>query len=218
MFGDLISLDFLSDAGSQAASSSFDPSLVSEPGFDWGGLAGGFADIGKQALGATLPAAGGAAVGFGLNKLFPGTPKQAKLVDARQQITREGAGMAMDRARNIQQRPESFGLPGDPMDPNSPAGKKRYDIIQNRRSADAARSFNTGGSAARETADLNTQIGNEYNKVWDSSMQTLAGQNDMKGYMTDAQENPWGKVVAGALSPAVSKGLSAMLANWGMAG
>ena len=151
-----------------------------------------------------------------LNKAMPGTPKSVKLVDTRQEVTRQGADMAMDRARNLQQNPASFGLPGDPNDPNTPAGKRKYDIVQGVRSADAARSFNTGGSAQRETDAVNRAIAADYNNVWNSSMGTLSGQTPMAGYRTDAQPNPWGQMLAGAVNPAVSKGISKLLADWGM--
>jgi hypothetical protein len=148
---------------------------------------------------------------------MPGKDPSVKLVDTRQGVTQTGANMALDRAKNIQANPESFGLPGDPNDPNSPAGKKRYDIVQGSRNADAARGmFSTGGSAARESNALNTAVGNEYNKVWGDSMSTLSSQPAMQGYIAPGQENPWGKLLAGAVSPAVSKGMSALLSNWGM--
>jgi hypothetical protein len=198
------------------ASSGAGSALVSEPGFDWGSLGSGLLDFGKSAAVSAAPTLAGAAAGYGLNQLFPGTPAGAKLVDTRQGVTQQGANMALDRARNIQQNPTSFGLPGDVNDPNSPAGKKKYDIIQGSRSADAARSFNTGGSAQRETNALNTAVGNEYNKVWGDSMNTLQGQTPMAGYRTDAQPNPWGQMLAGAVDPMVSKGLKDLLSAWGM--
>lgn len=196
------------------------PEQLSGPaagGFDWGSLGTGLAGIGKDLAGAAIPAVAGAAAGAGLNALFPGKPESVKLVDTRQGVTQAGANMALDRARTVQANPESFGLPGDPNDPNSPAGKKRYDIVQGSRNADAARGmFSTGGSAARETNALNTAVGNEYNKIWQDSMGTLSAQPTMGGYRQAAQENPWGQLLAGAVSPAVSKGMSALLANWGM--
>lgn len=196
------------------------PEQLSGPassGVDWGSLGGGLAGVGKDIAGAAIPAAAGIGTGMLINKLMPGTPAKANLVDTRQGVTQTGANMALDRARNIQANPESFGLPGDPNDPNSPAGKKRYDIVQGSRNADAARGmFSTGGSAARETNALNTAVGNEYNKVWGDSMSTLASQPAMSGYLSQAEENPWAKLLGGAVSPAVSKGMSSLLANWGM--
>lgn len=206
-FGDLISLDFGGGGGGG--------------GFDWGGLlgkiGGGFADIGKGALSAGLPALAGAGVGAGINALLPGKSAQVNLVDPRQGVTQAGGQMALERAQNIMRNPTSFGLPGDPSDPSTPAGKKRYDITQGVRSADAARgAFMTGGSAARETSALNRAVGDEYSRIFESSMGTLAGQQPMAGYVSPAQENPWAKILGGAVSPAVSKGLSSLLANWGM--
>ena len=213
MFGDLLSLDF-GGFGSDAGSA-----LVSEPssGFDWGSLGSGFAGIGKDIAKSTLPALAGAGASMAINKLMPGKEAKPVLVDTRQGVTRAGGDMALDRAKNIQQNPTSFGLPGDPNDPSTPAGKKKYDIVQNARSADAARgSFTTGGSGARETNAVNTAVGNEYNKVWGDSMNTLSGQPAMEGYMSKAEENPWGQIIGAAVSPAVSKGLSSLLAQWGM--
>lgn len=196
------------------------PEQLSGPGaggFDWGSLGSGLADLGKGVAGAAIPAAAGAGAGMLINKLMPGTPDKLNLVDTRQGVTQAGANMALDRARNIQANPESFGLPGDPNDPNTAAGKKKYDIVQGSRNADAARGmFSTGGSAARETNAVNTAVGNEYNKIWGDSMNTLSAQPAMSGYVKGAEENPWGKLLGSAVNPAVSKGMSALLANWGM--
>ena len=201
---------FSSGAGSSGSA------LVSEPGMDWGS---GFMDLGKNVAKEAIPGLVSTGIGLGANALFPGKQQSANLVDTRQGVTQQGAQMALGRAQNIQANPASFGLPGDPYDVNTPAGKRRYDITKTSRSADAARGgLNTGGSAVRENNALNTAVGNEYNKVWGDSMGTLAGQQGMSGYMSPAEENPWAKLVGGAVSPAVSKGLSALLADWGMAG
>ena len=190
--------------------------LVSEPGFDWGSIGSGFGSLAKGALSAGIPAVGSGLAGLAIKQMFPGQPAGHRLVDMRQDVTRTGANMALERAQNIQRNPNSFGLPGDPMDVNTPAGQRRYSIIKSVRDADAARSFNTGGSAQRESTALNKAVGDEYNAVMNSSMGTLQGQPQMAGYQTPAQEDPWGKMLAGAVSPAVSKGLSRLLADWGM--
>jgi hypothetical protein len=191
--------------------------LVSEPGFDWGSVGSGFADLGKGLLGAAIPAAARIGTGVALGKLFPGDPAKTRLTDVRNPAQLAAGQMAHGRALNLMANPTGFGLPGDPNDPNTPAGKRRYDIIQGSRAADAARGqFRTGGSAARETAALNAAVGNEYDKIWQGSMGTMSAGPGMAVQQIPAQPSPWGAIAEQALSPAISRGISALLTDWGL--
>lgn len=197
-------------------------------GWDW---QGGFADIGKGLANAAIPGLAGVGMGALINQLMPGQKAKSRLVDARTPEAIQGnqtglasAGMAQQRALGLQANPTSFGLPGDPMDPSTAAGKKRYDIVNSSRAADAARGmFSTGGSAARETNALNEAVGNEYNKIWDSSMNQMQGGAQVGGQngqmlmqSAPGQPNPWAGLVAGTLAPSTSQTMSELLKRWGM--
>lgn len=185
------------------------PATSGTDGWSWGG----FGKLGMDLLGSTLPNMLGAAAGYGFNALFPG---KTSLVDTRTPEQRSVSGMNVSRLQALQQNPGGFGLPGDPNDPSTPAGKKRYDIIQGSRSADAARGmFTTGGSAQRETNALNTAIGNEFNTIWNQASQQGAAGGPMR-YVEKA--NPWAQLATGVAQPAVQGLTRAILKNFGWSG
>ena len=172
---------------------------------------GGFSQLGKDILGGVLPGLAGMGVGALANKLMPGTPQ--KLVDTR---TPEQQGLArtgFSALQTLQQHPNSFGLPGDPEDPNSPAGRKLYGIRQQSRSADAARGmFTTGGSAQRET----NAIQDSANNAFATLAKTYGDQAGVGGMnLTAAQENPWAKLLTGFGGPALSGATSNILSRYG---
>lgn len=149
--------------------------------------------------------------------LFPGTPAKTTITDTRQPQTIAGSDLGLARLNALNANPMSFGLPGDPYDINTPAGKKRYDIIKQVRSADAARGMlNTGGSGVRETDALNRAIGEAYNTVWKDASGVLAAQPPQQLQQIPAQPNPWAKLLAGALGPAASKTTDYLLGKWGV--
>jgi hypothetical protein len=185
----------------------------------------GFGKLGQDLLTRTLPSVLGAAAGYGFGSLMPG---KTSLVDQRnpqqqqgQQMGLQAGQMNLDRMNNLTANPLSFGLPGDPNDPNTPAGKKRYDIIQSSRGADAARGmFSTGGSAQRETNALNNAVGNEYNNIFQHSTQgaTQGGQvaTSGPGMHYVEKSNPWAQLFGGIASPAVSGLTQGILRNFGL--
>lgn len=186
-----------------------------------GGFGGMIGDIGKSFLGAVAPKLASLGTGFLASKLFPGTPAKTQIVDTRQGQQIAGANAALQRLQSIQSNPLSFGLPGDPYDVNTPAGRKRQDIISQSRNADAARgALNTGGSAIREQDALNRAIGGEYNNIWSSSQGVLAQQPQQHLIQKPAQENPWAKLLTGAIAPGAAAGADvgtqALLRKWGI--
>jgi hypothetical protein len=78
-------------------------------------------DAAKGFAGQVAPAAGQAATGMLINKMFPGTPAKTRLLDTRQPEMQQGATMASEGLSNLQKNPISFGLPGIPDDVNTPA-------------------------------------------------------------------------------------------------
>lgn len=202
--------DILRDTASSAAD--YVPTTQSS-GFDWNSLGGGFGKLGLDLLGGVAPTLAGAAAGYGFGSLMG--PGKTSLVDTRTPEQKGSAGMNFARMSSLQANPTGFGLPGDPLDPNTPAGKKRYDIINTARAADAARgAFTTGGSAQRETNALNTAVGNEYNTIWDQSSKNAAAGSAMK-YVE--KNNPWAMILGGAVAPAVKNTTAALLKSWGLA-
>jgi len=163
--------------------------------------AGGF-------LGGLIPAAGAAATGMLIDKMFPGTPGKMRAVDLRQPEMQRGAVMAEDRLKNIQARPNSFGLPGDPEDPNTPAGQRMYQLRKNVRSASAAAGgLETGGHIQRESDLINRTIGDQYNQVINSGFSNLQAMSpQLQAQMEPGQANPWAKILTSALAPGVHKG------------
>lgn len=196
---------------------------------DWGG-------IGSEIAQAAIPGLASLGTGFLASKIFPDTPGKQQLVDVRTpeqtasqqaqlqgqqgQLQTQQQGLA--RMTSLQQNPMSFGLPGDPYDPNTPAGRRRYDITKGVRSADAARgALTTGGSAARETTALNRAIGDSYNQIWGQAAQVggmgiggIGGPSLQYAQIPGAQ-NPWGKLVASAATPVAAKSIEQLLAELG---
>jgi hypothetical protein len=114
----------------------------------------------------------------------------------------------------LQNNPASFGLPGDPNDVNTPAGRRRYDITKTSRSADAARGgLNTGGSAMRENTALNQAIGDAYNQVWGGAANVAQAGPGLTYAQIPGQQNPWGKLVASAATPVASKSIEQLVAE-----
>ena len=171
-------------------------------------------------LGGVIPAAGAAATGMLIDRMFPGTPGAARAVDMRQPEMQRGAVMAEDRLKNLQARPTSFGLPGDPEVVNTPAGQRMYQIRKNVRSADAARgALNTGGSALRETEAVNRAVGDEYNQITNQGFQNLGSMSPQLQFQQEpARENPFARILTSALAPGIAGGLksgtSAAMKKW----
>jgi hypothetical protein len=192
---------------------------------DWGGLGQ-----------AAIPGLASLGTGYLASKLFPDTPGKQQLIDPRtteqqtsqqnqlqgQQNQLQTQGMGLARMSALEQNPMSFGLPGDPYDVNTPAGKRRYDITKSQRSADAARgALDTGGSAVRETTALNRAIGDSYNQVWGQAA-GIAGQGvggiggpSLQYETTPGVQNPWGKLVASAATPVAAKTIEELMAELG---
>lgn len=168
--------------------------------------AGGF-------LGGVVPAAATAATGMLIDRMFPGTAGKMRAVDMRQPEMQRGAVMAENRLKNIQARPNSFGLPGDPEDPNTPAGQRLYMLRKNYRSAAAAGgSLETGGSQKGEADSINTAIGNEYNNIMNSGFSNLSAMTpQLQGQQEPGQAHPWSKILATALGSGVQKGSEAAM-------
>ena len=160
-------------------------------------------------LGSLVPAAGAAATGLLIDRMFPGTPGKARAVDMRQPEMQRGAGMAESRLANLQRNPNSFGLPGDPEDPNTPAGRRLYQIRKNARSASAAAGgLETGGHAQRESDAVNAAIGNEYNQIQNQGFQNLGQMTPQLQFQQEApQTSPWSKILTSALAPGIKSGL-----------
>ena len=194
----------------------YDPDVTPQPSVDTGGGGGswdwgGALKSGFEGLMGAIPSMAGAAAGYGFNSLFPG---KTSLVDQRNPEQKAAQGMNLGRMQALQANQLSFGLPGDPNDPNTAAGKKKYDIVQNSRNADAGRGmFTTGGSAQRETNALNNAVGNEYNNIFNQSSQIAAGGNGMK-YVE--KPNPWAQLFSGLASPAVKGVTSGIMRNFGL--
>lgn|SRR5574341_28977 len=165
----------------------------------------------KGFLGELVPAAGAAATGLVIDRMFPGTPGKGVAMDLRQPEMQRGAGMAEERLRNLQLNPNSFGLPGDPNDINTPAGRRLYQLRKNRRAAEAAGGrLETGGAALRETEDVNTAIANEYNQALNSGFSNLAAMAPQQQFaQIPGKENPFAKILTAAVAPGVGKGLKA---------
>lgn len=196
---------------------------------DWGGLGGGLAQ-------AAIPGLASLGTGYLASKIFPDTPGKQQLIDPRTteqiagqqgqlqgqqgQLQAQQSGLA--RMTSLQQNPLSFGLPGDPYDPSTPAGQRRYDITKSQRSADAARgALTTGGSAVRETSALNRAIGDSYNQIWGQAA-GVAGQGvggvggpSLQYAQVPGVQNPWGKLVASAATPVASRSIEELLAELG---
>jgi hypothetical protein len=184
---------------------------------DWGGMGSGIAS-------AAIPGLASLGTGFLAQKLFPDTPGKQQLIDTRtteqqgsQQNQLQAQGMGLQRMSALQQNPMSFGLPGDPNDVNTPAGKRRYDITKTQRSADAARgALDTGGSAARETSALNRAIGDSYNQVWGQAAD-VAGRGvsgpGLHYATTPGSQNPWGKLVASAATPVAARSMEELFSE-----
>ena len=174
---------------------------------DWGGLGG---QLGKAAI------PGLAALGTGAiaSQVFPDTPGKQQLVDTRtnQQIGAQGQGLS--RMTALQNNPASFGLPGDPNDVNTPAGRKKYDLTKTFRSGEAARGMlNTGGSAQRENAALNQAIGDSYNNIWSGAANVAQAGPGLTYATIPGQQNPWGKLVASAATPVASTSIEQLIAE-----
>ena len=177
-------------------------------GGDSSGWMSGFGQLGKDLLGGVLPGLAGLGVGALANKVLPG--QGAKLVDTRTPEQRGLAQSGFSSLSTLQQNPNSFGLPGDPEDPNSPAGRKLYGIRQQSRAADAARGmFTTGGSIQRE----NNAVTDASNNAFATLAKTYGDQAGVGGMkMTEPQENPWAKLITGIGGPAVA-GMTANILN-----
>jgi hypothetical protein len=165
----------------------------------------------KGFLGNLVPAAGAAATGMLIDRMFPGTPGKARAIDMRQPEMQWGAGAAQSRLTNLQANPNSMGLPGDPNDPNSPAGRRLYMIRKNARSASAASgALETGGHAERETNAVNNAIGNEYDRAYSSGFRDLQAMTpQLQFQMEPATKNPWAEILTNAVAPGIQKGLKA---------
>lgn len=184
-------------------------------GFDW---ANGFASLGKGLLKDFLPGAASTAAGGLINKFMPGRGQTNQLQDTRNPEQQQAAQFGMNRVNSLTANPSGFGLPGDPSDINTPAGRKTWDIRNSSRSADAARGMsNTGGSAQRETDALNRAIGGEFNTSMNSGLQAAGSGYPMHVNQTPAQDNPWAKLLGSALDPAIRNSMTSMLQKWGLA-
>mgnify|MGYP001594934991 CR=1 FL=1 len=168
----------------------------------WGQAGGAFAR-------SLIPAVGQAGTAMLLSRMFPGSPGVGRALDLRTQDMQTGSGMAMRRLQNLEANPNSFGLPGDPNDPNTPAGKRLYQIRANQRSASAASGrLETGGHEVREQDAVNQAIANEFNQNYNSGFGNLAAMNPPSQFnYRPPQENPWAKILTTALAPAVGKGI-----------
>lgn len=186
---------------------------------DWGGMGGGL-------MSAAIPGLASLGTGYLASKIFPDTPGKQQLIDPRtteqqgsQQNQLQAQGMGLARMSALEQNPMSFGLPGDPYDVNTPAGKRRYDITKSTRSADAARGgLNTGGSAVRETTALNRAIGDSYNQIWQGAAGVAGsgvGGPSLQYTTTPGVQNPWGKLVASAATPVAAKSIEQLLSELG---
>lgn len=166
--------------------------------------AGGF-------LGGLVPAAGAAATGMLIDRMFPGTPGKSRAVDLRQPEMQRGAVMAENRLKNLQMNPNSFGLPGDPEDPNTPAGQRMYMLRKNYRAAAAAGGRLETGQSQRGEADMiNKAVGDEYNTVMNSGFSNLNSMSPQLQFQNEpGQENPWSKILTSALAPGVKSGAQA---------
>jgi hypothetical protein len=179
--------------------------------FDWGKLGASF----LSGMAPTL-----ASTGFGalMNQLMPGQPGKNRLVGTRTPQQQGAQQMGFDRLSSLQNNPSNFGLPGDASDINTPAGRRRWDIVNQSRSADAGRGmFSTGGSAQRETDALNRAQGADYNSAWNSAAQASLGGPGMSIQSTPAQPNPWAGLIAGGAAPGIQSGVSNLLKMWGLA-
>ena len=168
-------------------------------------------DIGKAALPELIKAG----VGAGVGALLPGQPARAQLLDTRQPEARTGSSMALARLQALQNNPMSFGLPGDPNDPSTPAGKRLYGLRSSRRSADAGRGMlETGGSATREMNDINSAIAGEYNSAMNSGFGNLAALSPpMVTREVPKQDNPWAKLIMAAVGPGIDAAGKSKAAN-----
>ncbi len=166
--------------------------------------AGGF-------LGGLVPAAGAAATGMLIDKMFPGTPGKSRAVDLRQPEMQRGAVMAENRLANLQKNPNSFGLPGDPEDINTPAGQRMYMLRKNYRSAAAAGGrLETGGSQRGEADMINKAVGDEYNTAMNSGFSNLNSMTPQLQFQNEpGKENPWSRILTSALAPGVKTGAQA---------
>jgi hypothetical protein len=182
------------------------------PGDTGGGGWGGFKSLGMDLAKSTLPNVLGAAAGYGINALMPG---KTSLVDTRNPQQKQLAQSGMSSLSNLNNNPNSFGLPGDPEDVNSQAGRKLYGIRQQNRSADAARGmFSTGGSVQRE----NNAVTDASNNAFAQLQQTYGQQAGQGAGMTmKSADNPWAKLLAGIASPAVQGISSGIMKNFGLA-
>ena len=164
---------------------------------------------GKGFLGSLVPAAGAAATGMLINKMFPGTQGKARALDLRQPEMQRGSQMALSRLQNLERNPNSFGLPGDPDDPNTPAGQRLIQLRRNQRAASAARGgLETGGHEVREREAVNDAIINSYNQVQNQGFQNLGAMSpQLQLDKEPGRPSPWGTILTRALAPAVKTGL-----------
>lgn len=169
-----------------------------------------YMDALKGFAGSLIPAAGQAATGMLIDRMFPGS--KPRLLDTRQPEQQQAGAMGLSTLSNLQKNPNSFGLPGDPNDVNTPAGKRLYEIKKGVRDADAARgSLNTGGSAQRETDAVNKAIGDSYQAAQNSAFSNLNASSPalhvQSRFDNQGTENPWSKILTNALAPGVGAGL-----------
>jgi len=179
-------------------------------------------DAAKGFAGQVGPAAGQAATGMLINKMFPGNPTKARLLDLRQPEMQQGATQASQSLSNLQRNPNSFGLPGDPNDVNTPAGQRMYQLRKNSRSASAAAGqLETGGGAQRETDAVNRAIADSYNTTQKEGFANLASmtpqlQPQSRWNQIGGETNPWAGILTQALAPGVGGGIKAALGDWGV--
>lgn len=189
------------------------PTMQEEP-FDW---SAGLTAMGKELLRTSVPSLISGGVGMGLNALMGGQPQKSRLVDTRTPEQQQASQFGLSRLSSLSQNPSGFGLPGDPNDINTPAGRRTWDIRGGVRSADAARGmFSTGGSAQRETDALNRATADSYNQNYNMAIQGAGGGYPMTLQTSPAQENPWAKLLGGAVSPAIQGGIGKLLQQWGL--
>lgn len=208
VLGDGSDFSSYSDQGREGGSYAYQGNNPSS-NWDWGSIAKG----GFQGLMGAVPGMLGAAAGYGFNSLMPG---KTTLTDTRNPQQKQLAQSGMSSLSALQANPNSFGLPGDPEDVNSQAGRKLYGIRQQARGADAARGmFTTGGSAQRENnavTDASSAAFNQLNQTY--GQQAAQGP----GMTLQSKPNPWAQLFSGIASPAVSGIASGILQKFGLSG
>jgi len=181
----------------------------------WGSAFGAAAEAGGRALTTPNRSTGrsplsegiGAGVGYGLNALFPGQKQKDRLIDTRTNEQRTVAGTGVNSLSQLQQDPRNFGLPGNADDINTPAGRHKWDIIQNTRRALSAQGMGKGGAgeigqhAGIEADVLNRAVGQQYNQLLGQYSNMGAQGPAMQLDKTPAKPNPWAQIGAAILGP-----------------